>query len=125
MSTHEWKRTDWFGPVGVTYTAPEYIPVTDTWSGYVLNWTLIKIPALELSHRAALWLLQGVKLSSILIPNMDLDGDYFHLVLGSLFTPWRGPPTVRDLKLAKLSDIPSGIPDQNILELLVKQALDR
>jgi hypothetical protein len=125
MNVLPWKRLDWDVPVGLVRTPPQYIPITDTWQDQTINWELVKIDALELSHRSVMWLLQGRQLSSLLIPNMDLDGRQFHIVLGSTWDPWRAPPSILNLKLARLGDIPDSIPDQKILELLAQQALKR
>lgn len=125
MSVHTWRRSDWPEPVGVVRHAPQYTPITSTWEGRTFDWTLVEVDELELGRRATLWLLQGIGLGTILLPNMDLGDKRFHLVLGSEFMPWRAPPVITKLKLALLGEIPDGISDQKVLELLVQQALAR
>lgn len=129
-----WRRRDWLDPVGRFYVSCQY-NVETSFSEGVLEAELITIPELHLGHQAALLLLQGQRLSDILIPNnyiaqVDNAGGerelhpLAHLVLN--VDPWvvhEAPPVLRNLRLAQLVQIPDGVAPDRILAALVQHTL--
>jgi len=122
----EWYRTDWGRAAG---TMPSYSMrrIAHASRSISFFWDLVEIPELYLCHKAALLLLQGQKLSSILIPNHELrrgvyrSGDPVAHVLLRV-DPWDyclPSPVLTGLKLAHLSEIPEELAPMEVLEILV------
>jgi hypothetical protein len=128
----EWFRTDWGQPVG-TFNSYR---ITSINSIRGFTWELIEIPTLWLRHRATMLLLQGQKLSDILIPNHEirsieeLPTGYLNLVkfIGHILLRvdpweyWRSRPLLTGLKLARLGDIPDNLSSEKVLEILVAES---
>lgn len=123
-----WTRSDWAQPVGQLSALEMTRCEVDLPAGKFV-FVRVAIPALELSHMATVRLLQGAKLSDILIPNHVLVLGQFskpvaHLVIHcGAWEPWQTTPTLRDLILVKLVEVPEGVPPQEVLGILAEDAL--
>lgn len=120
-----WTRLDWAQPVGAFVnctTTPRTSRVLDS----VLEWNAVCIDELWLSHKAALLLLQGAKLSDVLVPNHRI----VHPMLGASLQiahvvlrvdPWQywlPRPVLRNLMVATLGPIPLGLSSSEVLAAL-------
>lgn len=130
-----WYRSDWPSPVAsfneINATSRRS-PVRGEW----VRWSRIEIPELLLERAAALLLLQGMKLSQLLIPNHSIGyrptpgadevrTQLAHLVLRT--NPWdsTGPvPRLTGLVLAQLGPVPRGIQPTELLAALATDSLD-
>lgn len=138
-----WERSDWLEPVGYLYQLDFEVFLFEwTASGFVrrhvpyetridLDVTIVSIPRLRLTHRAALLLLQGHGLSNILIPNHRLRADddteitkLVHMVVKvDPWSPYSPPPVLTNLKLAALNKVPPDVTPETVLATLVQQVL--
>lgn len=122
----EWYRTDW-GRAAGSMAAYSIRRISYVSADASLFWDLVEIPSLYLCHKAALLLLQGQKLSNILIPNHELRRGVYrsgaplaHVLLR--VDPWDyclPRPMLTGLKLARLAEIPEDLPPMKVLEILV------
>lgn len=124
-----WERTDWGEPVGFFEEASLDIePRDDTVHGHVLKWNKIHISSFRLGHRASLLLLQGMSLTSILLPNQlvrfpaySLPVQVAHLVLRvDPWKFWQPAPRLTGLVMASLIDIPAELADDEVLSALAR-----
>jgi hypothetical protein len=122
----DWYRTDWGRAAGVI-TSFAFERRTHVSGSLRLDWGLVEISTMYLSHKAALLLLQGQKLSDILIPNHELrrganriTGPLAHVLLRvDSWKYWQSRPALTGLKLAHLREIPDGLSSAEVLEILV------
>lgn len=126
------ERTDWFDPVGY-FKGLEFERVESVVREMRFEWVRVRIDEFHLGHRATLLLLQGERLSSILIPNHhvqmpgrpDVVVQVGHVLLR--VAPWeywagvRGP-ILRDLVIAKLGEIPRGLGSTEVLAALAQDS---
>lgn len=111
-----WGRRDWKSLVGML---DDFQHVRYTHDGYV--WQMAKIPRLRLSHTASMFLLQGMQLKHLLLPNY-----YVQVSSGSItdapwgdvllrVDPWdfRKPiPELTNLVVADFLSIPDAVVQQ-------------
>ncbi len=120
-----WLRADWASPVGTLRDVVVTIKRSKVSQGW-LTWRLVHIPEFLLERRAALLLLQGQRLSDILIPNHQLDiglgqvpFPIAHQILRvDPFEAWRPVPRLTNLALAYLEDVPAGARPTEVLAVL-------
>lgn len=122
--TLTWCRRDWTQPVGsldVLNAEARRGQVRQGW----FSWTRVHIPELLIERQAALLLLQGEHLTSLLIPNHELvdpQGRTYqlaHLILRvDPWEPWRAPSRLTNLVLAQLEQAPAGTPPTELLAAL-------
>jgi len=126
-----WLRDDWPSPVGYI----DELSMTNRKAivqGEELDFVRIEVSKMRLSHMAALRILQGAKLSDVLIPNHRLSfGDITkarptaHLVVHvGPWEPWLFPMCLRDLVLVKLREVPERLSPQDVLGALAEDALE-
>lgn len=126
--TLSWQRRDWPSPLGsfdnINF-ARKRTEVGHRW----VTWVRVDIPELLLARGASLLLLQGQSLSQLLIPNHELvyEGGgvshVAHLILR--VDPWRlwePVPRLTGLVLAKLGEVPKGIPPTELLAALASDS---
>lgn len=100
-----WSRSDWPEPVGC---ARSCLITTHSEEALGLTWDNLRFSDFFLSHRAALFILQGMKLSDLLIPNHILtdrrgsESPAAHFVMMALWAPELSPPILRNLILSKV-----------------------
>ena len=123
-----WRRRDWQDPVGSFATInieARRAEVRSSW----FDWNFIEIPELLLERQAALLLLQGQRLSDLLIPNhevvdpMGTTHQVAHLILR--VDPWKmyqPVPKLTGLVLARLGALPLGVPPTEVLSALVSSS---
>lgn len=123
-----WERSDWPQPVGHLSDLTLSRQEIDLPAGKLV-FIRVEIRSFQLSHMATVRLLQGAKLSDVLIPNHNLvigerSRPAAHLVtcVGA-WEPWQTPPTLRDLVLAELVTVPDGLSPQEVLGILAEDAL--
>lgn len=122
----DWYRTDW-GRAAGTIMSFSFLRRTYERDSLKFSWGLVEIPALYLCHKAALLMLQGQKLSDILIPNHELRqganrlaGPLGHVLLRvDPWQYWQSRPVLTGLKLAHLAEIPEELAPMEVLEILV------
>jgi hypothetical protein len=122
----DWYRTDWGRSAG-TITSFSFTRRTYECGSLSFIWGLVEIPVLHLEHKAALLLLQGQKLTDILIPNHELRqgaqrlaGPIGHVLLRvDPWKYWQSRPTLTGLKLAYLREIPDELAPAEVLGILV------
>lgn len=123
-----WNRRDWQHPLGSLSTLnaeAKRSQVQRRW----FDWTLIEIPELVLERSAALLLLQGQRLTDLLIPNHELidpQGRTYqvaHLLLRvDPWEAWRAVPRLTGLVLAQLGPLPAGISPTELLATLATES---
>lgn len=122
----EWFRTDW-GRAAGTIPAYSIRRIAHASEEASFFWGLLEIPVLYLCHKSAVLLLQGQKLSSILIPNHEFrngphrtKGPVAHVLLRvDPWEYWKSRPVLTGLKLACLAEIPAGLAPDRVLEILI------
>lgn len=118
-----WRRKDWAEPVG-SCSVVDLTHKRTKAAGRWVSWARVSIPELTLERGAALLLLQGQSLSRVLIPNHELvapSGTYqvAHLLLRvDPWELWRPVPRLTGLVLARLGEVPMGIPPTELLASL-------
>lgn len=121
-----WLRRDWPVPVGTfsKFTVEEHRTEVE---GHLLHWWAFEVGALHLGHRAAMYLLQGLSLSNLLLPSHYIqraDGTFYGEV-GQLVLrvdPWnyRLPrPVVTGLIVVTVEPPPQDFAPEKVLEVLV------
>lgn len=122
-----WARTDWEKPVG-HFTDLSVEAMRSTLHDQSFFWSAVRIASLQLSHRAALLLLQGQPLSGILVPNhFILGSDGSRQQLGHVLLrvdPWRywlPSPVLTGLVLARLGELPDGVSSSEVLAELAQR----
>lgn len=125
------ERTDWVNPVGF-FMDPTVSLKKSVVRGESFEWYAVRIKRLRLSQQAALLLLQGQPLSSILIPNNrarpPLASGMEPINLGHVLLRvapweyWRPVPVLEDVVIAKLGDLPEGISSSEVLAALVQDS---
>jgi hypothetical protein len=124
-----WERSDWDSPVGF-FSLMKVVNKRSKVRDHYIDWACVRFPRVRLAHKAALLLLQGQALSSILIPNHALRvpqdsagaGLYTagHVLLRC--NPWDltlPVPELTGVVVAKLGEIPDGISSAEVLAALV------
>lgn len=121
-----WERSDWESPVGF-FNIMNVVRKRSKTREHFIDWACVKFPRIRLAHKAALLLLQGQALSTILIPNHVLrvpqnDSQYTagHVLLRC--NPWDftlAVPELTGVVVAKLGEIPDGISSAEVLAALV------
>ena len=124
-----WERSDWESPVGF-FSLMKVVNKRSKVRDHYIEWACARFPRIRLAHKAALLLLQGQALSSILIPNHVLRvpqdsvgaGKYTagHVLLRC--NPWDytlAVPELTGVMVAKLGEIPPGISSAEVLAALV------
>lgn len=122
-----WCRRDWQEPVGFFDTVnveARRAEVRGSW----FDWSFIEIPELRLGRQAALLLLQGQRLSDLLIPNHEVihpmgRTQIAHLILR--VDPWKmyqPVPRLTGLVLARLGQLPLGAPPTEVLAALASSS---
>lgn len=97
------------------------------WNGTEFAFQLFRFPQLQLGHTAALLVLQGQKLSDLLVPNHfivepgEAAGEpWGHLIVHhARWAPWGSPPTLYDVTLANILPVPDAVPDAEVLSAIV------
>jgi hypothetical protein len=128
-----WYRSDWPSPVA-TFNDLSSVAMSSPVRSEWVQWNRIEIPELLLERAAALLMLQGMKLSQLLIPNHSVGctdpsvGDrrvqLAHLILR--VDPWdvaRPVPRLTGLVLANLGPVPRGIQPTELLAALAADSL--
>lgn len=119
-----WNRRDWPHPLGSLselHVEHRRSNVQGRW----FDWTLVRIDELVLERGAALLLLQGQRLTDLLIPNHELIDpaggvhQVAHLLLRvDAWSAWQPVPKLTGLTLARLGPLPIGIPPTELLAVL-------
>ncbi len=125
-----WSRTDWAQPVG-------WLPSlsTERCTSEVrelkFQWVKVSVPLLRLSHNTTLLMLQGKRLSELLIPNHAVrlpdqpppGVPVAHVLLRvDPWEYWSSTPTLTGLVLARLGELPAGLSSSEVLAALVQDS---
>lgn len=122
-----WRRSDWPRPVAsfnVLQTTQRRTQVRDKW----VDWVQVEIPELLLERSAALLLLQGERLSQLLIPNHSIEVGGTRMSIAHLllrvdpWEVWRPAPCLTGLMLAQLGSVPTGIAPTELLAALASDS---
>jgi hypothetical protein len=125
-----WWRHDWNEPVGFIKNIRILRCVTPVIPGHEVVWDRLDIDEMRLGHKAAMLVLQGMGLTTMLVPNSALRGATIpfgspvaHLVLNrDDWAPYSSPPKLTGLVMAKLIATPDA-PEDKILQALVAAVL--
>ena len=124
-----WGRTDWDTPVGVC-SRISIVPRSVRIDGFVFYWRRVHVASLRLSHKAALFLLQGVGLSDLLLPNHriswaggSVEMPYRLLLKSERFQPWEPLPSLSGLIFASFDNVPENVDQNCVLDALVKDVV--
>ncbi len=119
-----WRRRDWPLPVG-SLDELDVVARRSQVRGSWFDWSLVRVPELRLERGAALLLLQGQRLSDLLIPNHELvepsgrAEQLAHVLLRvDPWEVWRAAPRLTGLVLARLGSLPLGVPPTELLATL-------
>lgn len=129
-----WVRSDWNVPVGAMETI-NFEAKESQLEDQTFHWVRSDIPELLLFHRAALFVLQGLGLSTLLLTNHRLVSGSGPIHPGGLasfrlllktdrFEPWGSTPKLTNLVLASWENIPKGMNDA-ALNIMVADVLGR
>lgn len=122
-----WSRRDWDVPVG-TFAAFRTVQHDSVVEGHLLRWWSFRVEKLHVSHRAAMYLLQGLSLSDLLLPShyvQRADGSEVFGEVGQLvlrvdpWNYWLPRPVVTGLTVATVELPPPELALEKVLEALV------
>jgi hypothetical protein len=122
-----WSRKDWNVPVG-TFSAFQTKQHDTSVEGHLLRWWSFKVDRLHLSHRATMYLLQGISLSNLLLPShyiQKMDGSEVFGEVGQLvlrvdpWNYWLPRPVVTGLTVVTVELPPRELALEKVLEALV------
>lgn len=124
-----WNRLDWNVPVGAFSDFKSCRHELEV-EGVALVWWSFTIAEFYLGHRAAMFLLQGQRLSDLLLPShcvsrATADGSVTHYgEVGQLLLRvdpweyWRPRPALTGLRLATVEAVPSGLAYEKVVGAL-------
>lgn len=116
-------RKDWGEPVG---HAADISAETIEASGVL--WQHIQIGRLSLERKAAILIYQGMRLNDLLLPT-ELQGtrlgSFDFLLRYRYWGPELTPPTILDLELIKFVNIPMGLQQRQVLDIILRHHLGK